>query len=69
MMEGMAQPWKGDRKQVATRLVRPRAEEIEAKARALGMTTSEYVAAVLLRDLGYEDAAATKQEELNLKTA
>jgi hypothetical protein len=66
----MAQPWKGDRKQVATRLLRPAATEVERRAKNLGMSITDYLEDLVLRELAKPASAPVrpKHEELDFPT-
>lgn len=61
----MAQPYKGPRKQLATRVLRTEAEQIEQRAKRMGLTVSEYLRCLALREL--EDPTfETRQEALDV---
>lgn len=53
----MAQPSKGDRVQMASRIPRPAADRVRHEAAARGQSLSEYIAAVLCREVGLPDLA------------
>lgn len=64
----MAQPYKGQRKQVATRLLQSEANEVERRAQESGTTVSEYLRTLVLADLANPHTEA-KQEALRFEMA
>ena len=53
----MAQPFKGDRVLMASRIPLPAADRVRREAAARGQSLSEYIAAVLCREVGLPELA------------
>lgn len=62
----MAQPHKGPRKLLATRLPSSEAHEVEQRAKRLGLTVSDYVALALRDALANPAPRIHRQEELDV---
>lgn len=58
------QPHKGDRRLIGTRVPQPYGDEIEQRADAIGVSMSEYVAAVLVEHIKTTEPPAHAQGAL-----
>lgn len=57
----MGQPHKGDRAYIATRPPKRVADALRVRADERGMSVSEYVAALVAKDVGLPDAVPLRQ--------